>query len=121
MLRLMVFGNMRKRHILLLTGVLALVVGAILTSVTISRIYWYSPIYFYRYTAHPFTAAGIFLCSLGAFFVLLYIMIKIWEMFKARKAAQRKAEADREAATRKAEAARAKAEAEEQGAPTSTK
>jgi len=107
---------MRKRHLLLLTGVLAIVFGAILMSVTISRIYWYSPIYFYRYTVHPFTAAGTFLLSLGTLCVLVYIMIKLWEYLKARKAARLKAEADREAAIRKAN--EAEGPAEEQGEPT---
>jgi len=104
----MLFGNMRKRHILLLTGIAALVFGAILMSVTISRIYWYSPIYFYRYTAHPFTAVGVFLCSLGGLLILLYILIRLWDMFKARRAA-------REAAARKA---KAESQKEAQGEPT---
>lgn len=83
-------GAMRNRHRILLAGIAALILGSIAASVTISRIYWYSPIYFYRYTGHPLMGLGIILCTLGGLLVLFYVVIRLWEYWKAKKEAQAK-------------------------------
>jgi hypothetical protein len=81
--------NIRKRHILLFTGLLAILLGAALTSITVGRIYWEAPIYFYYYSVHPFMDLGIAFCALGGLLVLAYILLKLRDILRARKVAQR--------------------------------
>jgi hypothetical protein len=88
MIDLLRIMNIRKRHILLLTGLLAILLGAALTTITVGRIYWEAPIYFYYYSVHPFMDLGIALCSLGGFFILVYIFLKLRDILKARKVVQ---------------------------------
>jgi len=85
----------KRRHLLLGFGIILLFVGAMLMSITISRVYWeFPPIGFYRYTTHPFTALGTAVASIGGFLIAAFVFLKVWSILTARRDARLKQEAE---------------------------